>query len=136
MLFLDFTKAFYKVSHRKLCYKLSCNGINNNLLQWIKDYLTDHSQCVLLDGVSSKSHPVLSGVPQGSVLAPLLFLIYINDITDSIISTIRLYADNALIYRVINSKTDTTCLQNDLLTLKNWAKKWQMKFNPSKNVST
>ena len=100
-LFLDFT----------------CYGINNNLLQWFNDYLTDRSQYVLIDGVSSKSHPVLSSVPQGSVLAPLLFLIYINDITDSIINTIRLYADNVLIYRVINSKADTTCLQNDLLTL-------------------
>ena len=57
-----------------------------------------------------------------------------NDISDSIISTIRLYADNVLIYRVINSKADTTCLQNDLLTLDNWVKKWQMKFNPSKCI--
>ena len=78
-----------------------CYGINNNLLRWFNDYLTDCSQCVLLDGVSSKSHLVLSGVPQGSVLAPILFLIYINDITDSIISTITLYADDVLINRVI-----------------------------------
>ena len=79
-LFLNFPKAFDKVSHRKLCYKLSCYGVNGNLLHWIKDYLTDRSQCVLLEGIPSKSHRVLSGVPQGLVLAPLLFLIYINEI--------------------------------------------------------
>ena len=133
-LFLDFTKAFDKVSHRKLCHKLSCYGVNGNLLRWIKDYLTDHSQYVLLEGISSKSHHVLSGVPQGSVLAPLLFLIYINDITESITSTIRLYADDVLLYRVISDEADTICLQNDLLILENWANTWQMKFNPSKCI--
>ena len=120
-LFLDFTKVFDKVSHRKLCYKLSRYGVNGNLLHWIKDYLTDRTQCVLLEGISSKSHHVLSGVPQGSVLAPLLFLIYINNITESITSTIRLYADDVLLYRVISNEADTICLQNDLFTLENWA---------------
>ena len=110
--FLDFTKAFDKVSHRKLCHKLLCYGANGNLLRWIKDYLTDQSQCVLLEGTSSKSHHVLSGVPQGSVLAPLLFLIYINDITESITSTIKLFADDVL---EINNEADATCLQNDLI---------------------
>ena len=99
--FLDFSKALDKVSHRKLCHKLSCYGVNGNLLCWIKDYLTDCSQCVLPEGVSSKSHHVLSGVPQGLVLGPLLFLIYINDITESITSTIRLYADDVLIYSIL-----------------------------------
>ena len=122
--YIDFTKAFDKVSHRKLYHKLSCYGVNGNLLRWIKDYLTDRSQCVLLEDISSKSHHVLSGVPQGSVLAPLLFLIYINDITKSITSTIRLYADDVLLYRVISDKADTICLQNDLLILENWANTW------------
>ena len=102
-LFLDSSKAFENVSHRKLCYKLSHYGVNGNLLPWIKDYLTDRSQSVLHEGKSCKSHPVLSGVPQGSVLALLLFLIYINDITESITSTIRLYADDVLIYRIIKT---------------------------------
>ena len=96
--------------------------------------MTNRSQCVLLEGTSSKSHHVLSGVPQGSVLGPLLFLIYINDITESITSTIRLYADDVLIYRVINNEADTICLQNDLSILENWANTWQMRFNPSKCI--
>ena len=107
---------------------------NGNLLRWIEDYLTDRSQCVLLEGISSKSHHVLSGVPQGSVLEPLLFLIYINNITESITSTIRLYADDVLIYRVISNEADTICLQNDLSILENWANTWQMRFNPSKCI--
>ena len=85
-------------------------------------------------GKTSKSHPVFSGVPQGSVLVPLLFLIYINDITHSITSTIRLYADDILIYRVINTEADANSLQQDLYTLENWANTWQMKFNPSKCI--
>ena len=85
---------------------------NGNLLRWIEDYLTDRSQCVLLEGISSKSHHVLSGVPQGSVLEPLLFLIYINDITESITSTIRLYADDVLIYRVISNEADTMLMKS------------------------
>lgn len=109
-------------SHIENCHKLLCYGVNGNLLRWIKDYLTDRSQCVLLEGKSSKSHHVLSGVPQGSVLAPLLFLIYINGITESITSTIRLYADDILLYREINNEADAICLQNDLLILENWAK--------------
>ena len=118
------------MSHRKLCHKLLYYGVNGNLLCWIKDYLTDRSQCVLLEGTSSKSHHVLSGVPQGSVLPPLLFLIYINDITESITSTIKLYADDVL---EINNEADATCLQNYLI-LENWANTWQMNFNPSKYI--
>ena len=105
-LFLDFAKAFDKVSHNKLCHKLSFYGINGSLLSWIKDFLSERSQSVILEGKTSRSHPVLSGVPQGIVLAPLLFLLYINYIIEPTNSTIRLYADDILIYRVINSVDD------------------------------
>ena len=73
---------------------------------WIQDYLSEQSQSVVLDGITSSPHPVISGVPQGTVLAPLLLLLCINDITDSINSTIRLYADDVLIYRIIDSEYD------------------------------
>ena len=131
-LFLDFAKAFDKVCHSKLCYKLSSYGINGEVLSWIKDYLTDRSQTVILEGKSSSPKPVLSGVPQGSVLAPLLFLLYINDIGIKINSTVRLYADDVLIYRTIQSEADGISLQNDLSNLESWANLWQMKFNPAK----
>ena len=133
-LFLDFAKAFDKVSHNKLCHKLSSYGINGSLLSWIKDFLSDRSQSVILEGKTSKSYPVLSGVPQGTVLAPLLFLLYINDIIEPIKSTIRLYADDILLYRVINSVDDHYNLQCDLTSLENWSDTWQMKFNPAKCV--
>ena len=115
-------------------HKLSHNGINGQLLSWIKDYLSDRSQSVVLDGISSRPHTVTSGVPQGTVLAPLLFLLYINDITTSVNSTIRLYADDVLIYRVINSENDCLILQNDINKLEHWADLWSMKFNPTKCV--
>ena len=88
----------------------------------------------MLEGKTSKSHPVLSRVPQGTLLAPLLFLRYINDIIEPIKSTIRLYTDAILMYRVINSVDDHYNLQRDLTSLENWSDTWQMKFNPAKCV--
>ena len=136
-LFLDFAKAFSKVSHIKLCHKLSFYGINGNLLSWIKDFLLERSQSVILEGKISSSHPVLSGVPQGTVLTWLLYysyFIYINDIIEPIKSTIRLYADDILMYRVIDSVDDHYNLQRDLTSLEKWSDTWQMKFNPAKCV--
>ena len=92
-------------------------SINGTLLQWIKDFLTSRSQKVVLEGKCSDSCPVLSGVPQGTVLAPLLFLIYINDIPSNIQCVLRLYADDILIYTTIQSVDDCNLLQNDLFTL-------------------
>ena len=137
-LFLDFAKAFDKVCHSKLCYKLSSYGINGEVLSWIKDYLTDRSQTVILEGKSSSPKPVLSGVPQGSVLAPLYYFCYILMIAigTKINSTVRLYADDVLIYRTIQSEADGISLQNDLSNLESWANLWQMKFNPAKCIAT
>ena len=125
---LKFAKAFYKVPHRRLCQKLSHYGI----LNWIKDFLCNRTQNVLLEGQHSVSCPVLSGVPQGTVLGPLLFLLYINDIPNSIFCTLQLYADDILLYTTIRSINDCKLLQLDLATLERWDCLWQMEFNLSK----
>lgn len=129
---LDFSKAFDVVNHRKLLAKLQHYGIQGKTLQWIRSFLEDRSQQVVVNGTSSKPAPVLSGVPQGTVLGPILFLIYINDITEGIRSKLRLFADDALLYCPIKTEADHVQLQQDLKTLENWAEKWDMKFNAKK----
>ena len=106
VILLDFTKAFDKVPHGHLCHKLYHFGINRSLLSWIKCFLTDRQQQVIINGEISSLTSVTSDVPQGTVLAPLLFLCYINDITKDISSSIKLYANDVLIYNIINSKED------------------------------
>ncbi len=129
---LDFSKAFDVVSHRKLAAKLHHYGVRDNTLAWIVDFLTGREQSVVVEGTSSRPAPVLSGVPQGTCLGPVLFLCYINDITQSIQSQLRLFADDALLYRPINSPEDHIIMQKDLDQLEAWAKSWNMNFNPKK----
>ena len=131
---LDFSKAFDKVPHQRLFLKLACYGIRGPILEWIKDFLTNRTQQIVLNNINSYSINVLSGVPQGSVLDPLLFLLYNNDLPFIASSHVKLYADDTLIYRIINSAEDITILQRDLNTLSEWANKWLMSFNPSKCV--
>lgn len=129
---LDFSKAFDKVPHRRLLYKLDHYGIRGNTLQWISSFLTDRSQRVVVENQSSTSAPVTSGVPQGSVIGPLLFLLYINDMPAKASSTTRLFADDSLLYRKIKTIQDSIALQEDLDRLQKWEEDWQMSFNPSK----
>ena len=119
---LDFTKAFDKVSHKHLCTKLHYYGIRGPILDWIKDFISNRSQQVILDGCSSESLPVTSGVPQGTVLGPLLFLCFVNDIPDCVSNNIRLYADEILLYRTINVMDDCVKLQDDLNAFQQWEK--------------
>ena len=102
---LDFEKAFDKVAHIRLTHKLHYYGIRGDLLQWI---LTNRTQRVVVDGTCSSPCSVTSGVPQGSVLDPVLFLIYTNDVTSNIHSQLRLHADDYLLYCPINSPEDHT----------------------------
>ena len=132
VILLDFAKAFDKVPHVRLCHKLSHLGINGPVLEGIKDFLAGRTQQVIVSGEKSSISSVTSGVPQGTVLAPLLFLCFINDITSNISSSIRLYADDVLIYRCVNTKEDVAILQKDLHILENWAYKWNMFFSPPK----
>ena len=130
---MDFAKAFDKVAHNRLLYKLSSYGVKGNTLGWIGSFLSGRSQKVVLEGKSSSSAPVLSGVPQGSVLGPVLFLIYINDLPEYISnSTVRLFADDTLLYLTIHNSSDCTKLQDDLNNLQKWESDWQMSFHPEK----
>ena len=129
---LDFSKAFDKVSHQRLAIKLHHYGIRGHLLEWIKSFLTNRCQRVMVEGQTSTPAPVTSGVPQGTVLGPLLFLIYINDLPLKVLSTTRLFADDSLLYRRIRSPEDARLLQEDLDKLQVWEKEWQMSFNPTK----
>ena len=131
MVLLDFSKAFDKVPHQRLLHKLDYYGVRNNTLRWIEAFLKDRTQKVALEGVFSSSAPVLSGVPQGTVIGPLLFLTYINDLPDVIShSKTKLFADDSMLLKEIKSDRDQTKLQEDLNALEVWEKEWQMNFNP------
>ena len=118
--------------HRHLLKKLDASGVRGNIHKWLTTYSTNRTQRVIVDGRSSGEDPVLSGIPQGTVLGPLMFLTYINDITLDLTSQIKLFADDALLFRPIKSEKDCKSLQKDLNALETWSKRWKMTFNISK----
>ena len=129
--FLDISKAFDKVWHEGLIFKLKQNGVCGPLINLLESYLKDRKQQVVLNGSSSNSFPVKSGVPQGSVLGPLLFLIYINDLEKFIKSKIKFFADDTMIFSVVRDPLLTASeLNQDLETINNWAYQWKLAFNP------
>ena len=134
---LDFSKAFDKVPHHRLLHKLDFYGIRGSLHSRISSFLGNRSQEVLLDGVTSSSAQVQSGVPQGSILGPLLFLLFINDLQEYISpkSTARLFADDCILYRTLETESDARDLQLDLDRLQQWEKDWLMEFHP-RNVKS
>lgn len=136
MLFFDFSKAFDKVPHGKLIHKLECIGLPSNIISWIKAYLRQRQQFVEINKCSSSVRQVTSGVPQGSVLGPLLFLIYVNDITNKIPDNvhINLFADDCVIFKQIASPNDHSCLQNSVIAISDWCKLWGMEINIQKTV--
>ena len=129
---LDFSKAFDTVPHRRLLKKLDNYGVRGSLLDWFSNILTQREMCVVVEGEKSRHVDVGSGVPQGTVLGPLLFLCHINDIPDKVQSHIHLFADDCLLYRPIKSSKDHQTLQEDLNNLQVWASDWRMKFNAKK----
>ena len=129
---LDFSKAFDTVPHKRLLKKLNHYGIRGPVLGWIRAFLEDRVQGVVVDGHRSPEGPVLSGVPQGTVLGPLLFLLHINDLPSVVDSKVRLFADDCLMYRPISSEADQEAFQRDLKALEVWGDAWGMRFNAKK----
>ena len=125
-------KVFDKVSHPRLLYKLRYYGIRGNVSNWLESFLNGRTQHVIVEGSKSSTCDVTSGVPQGSVFGPVLFLIYINDIIINIQSEIRLFADNIFLYKTIKASDDHQILQKDLNSLTKWSIDWLMDFNISK----
>ena len=130
--YLDFSKAFDKVPHKRLCLQLKSHGIRGRILNWIQLWLAGRQQRVILNGVKSEWREVLSGVPQGSVLGPLLFLIFVNTIDNGLSSKVLKFADDIKAFKVIKDENDQDAFQSDLDKLVAWSEKWQMKFNFSK----
>lgn len=131
-IFLDFSKAFDRVAHSRLIAKITSLNLDSSTTSWIRNFLSSRKQFTVVNDHSSPFSDVLSGVPQGSVLGPLLFLIYINDLPSNITSTIRLFADDCIIYRKILSSSDHLALQSDLDHITAWCTSWQMSLNTEK----
>ena len=131
-LYLDLQKAFDSVSHQRLILKLERLGITGNLLRWIKNFLSERKQRVVLNGISSDWTDVISGVPQGSVLGPILFILYVNDLPDKVKSYCKIFADDTKLYKEINNLKDYEDLQDDIYELCRWTTKWLLFFNANK----
>lgn len=132
VIYLDFSKAFDCVPHKRLVSKLSCLHLDPLILSWITCFLTDRVQFTCVGDRCSETTKVISGVPQGSVLGPLLFLIFINDLPTGISSPIRLFADDCVIYRRVTTTDDQSVLQKDLTLIAKWCSRWMMSLNVSK----
>ena len=131
--FFDISKAFDKVWHRGLIAKLQAAGIRGNLLSWFKDYLSNRKQSVVISGQKSSYQPIKAGVPQGSVLGPTLFLVFINDIVRNLKATVKLFADDTSLYLCLdNTQERANIINSDLNKIADWSKSWKVTFNPAK----
>src|SRR5664279_3672539 len=132
VIYLDLAKAFDTVPHQRLLGKLSSYGVGGKVLEWIRQFLTGRKQKVRIGQADSLWSAVISGVPQGSVLGPVLFICYINDLPEVVRSFIFMYADDTKLFRRVNNDTDQEELQRDLDQIVKWADKWQLRFNIDK----
>ncbi|CAM5084504.1 unnamed protein product, partial [Eretmochelys imbricata] len=132
IVYLDFQKAFDKVPHQRLLHKLSCHEIRGKILSWIENWLKDREQRVGINGKFSEWRGVTSDAPQGSVLGPILFNLFINDLEKGVNSEVEKFADDTKLFKIVKTKADCEELQKDLTKLSDWATKWQMKFNMDK----
>ena len=132
VIYLDFQKAFDKIPHKRLMMKVEAYGVRGSISRWITNWLSDREQRVILKQSSSNWSPVISGVPQGSVLGPLLFIMYINDIDSTVVSRLLKFADDTKVFSAVSSQIEIDQLRTDLQTLYKWSQDWQMLFNIDK----
>ena len=133
IVFCDVSKAFDRVWHKGLLFKLRQNGIEGKLLEWLNSYLGQRKQKVGLKSCFSCLKSIFAGMPQGSVLGPLLFLVYINDIAEHLLSLTRLFADDSsLFYSAAHIDDIAGIINHDMQLLSNWARQWLVTFNPLK----
>ena len=132
VVFLDFAKAFDKVSHPKLLLKLAAYGLGPIIVNWIKSFLNNRRQRVVIGNKYSQWETVLSGVPQGTVLEPVLFTILINDLPAGVKNVCELYADDCKLIATIETPYSSINLQSDINSLQEWAIAWQCTFNCKK----
>ncbi len=132
IVYFDFMKAFDKVPHKRLVKKIESFGITGSLLGWIKSFLNERWQRVVVNEAYSEEVQVISGIPQGSVLGPLLFVLYINDLPDTVLSESYMFADDTKLFRKIRDGTCCRALQEDIDRLLEWSKKWLLQFHPQK----
>lgn len=132
MIIMDFAKAFDKVPHRRLLLKLDRYGIRGKALNWTEAFLTQRKQRVVIDGKCSEWVDVKSSVPQGTVTGPMDFLVFINDLPQNLTSSVKLFADDCIVFRKVSGPEDAGMLQKDLDVLTAWQSKWQMAFNAQK----
>ena len=131
VIYLDYSKAFDSVPHERLMAKLGSYGIDLKVQRWIRNFLLDRMQS-LVNGIQSQAAQVTSGVPQGSILGLILFLMFINDISDGDRNTLKLFADDSKICKKTKSHQDALELQNDLDCLMSWSDRWQLGFDVNK----
>ena len=132
IIFLDFKKAFDTVPHERLMIKLKAHRVDGNILRWIRSWLKSRRQRVVLNGEFSDWSDVVSGVPQGSVLGPVLFTVFINDIDQGVVNLIKKFADDTKLIGKVKFEHDIESIWIDLRSLEEWSEKWQLKFNGDK----
>jgi hypothetical protein len=132
VIYMDFAKAFDTVPHKRLLGKLQSYGINNQILPWTEAFLSGRKQRVRIGGEFSGWKTVTSGIPQGSVLGPLLFVIYINDLPENVHTHVYMFADDTKLFSEISSAADVDNLQQDLTALHTWSERWLLRFHPDK----